>query len=82
MKKAPPIWLKEVPAQLHGPDPELVSVLKSVEDVISGGHVIGLAGVVLYRDGSTGHFRGGQQDCTLIGRMEILRSKIIGDCET
>lgn len=72
-------YLKVVKIPSASPSPELVSVIESVVEAINEGNVVGVVGVVLYRDGGTNQFRAGEQTLSLVGRLEAVKAKILNE---
>jgi hypothetical protein len=61
------------------PDPHVVELAKNILARAEAGEIVGLAAVALGNDESTWSFRAGRQNASLIGRLESMKMRIMGE---
>lgn len=58
---------------------QTIASLESIISAVRDGSIIGVAGVVLHPDNGTLHFRHGYQSTSMLGRVDMLKQRIIDE---
>lgn len=73
--QTPPLAAVETP--IFEPSENVLVPLRSAMEAATNAEIVGIAGVAMYRNGTTEQFFGGEIGTATIGRLDLLKAKLI-----